>query len=82
MNKPVYLGLLILEISKIVMFQIQYEHVKSKHVYLRRNHGLFGEISKLCYKDRYSFIVYIKTEGINSDFAEGVSTRKVTSAIL
>ena len=72
MNKPVYLGLLILEISKIVMFQIQYEHVKSK----------YGEISKLCYKDRYSFIAYIKTEGINSDFAEGVSTRKVTSTML
>ena len=72
MNKPVYSGLLILEISKMVMFQFQYEHVKSK----------YGEIPKLCYKDTYSFIVYIKTEDINSNFAEDVSTRNVTSTIL
>ena len=31
MNKPVYLGLLILEISKIVMYQFWYDYKKPKY---------------------------------------------------
>ena len=31
MNKPVYLGLSILELSKIVMHKFWYEHVKPKY---------------------------------------------------
>ena len=50
MNKPVYLGRPILEISKIVMYQIQYDYVKLQ----------YGEKAKLCYMDTDSFIGYIK----------------------
>ena len=32
MNKPVYLGLSILELSKIVMYEFWYDYVKPKHV--------------------------------------------------
>ena len=39
MNKPVYLGLSILELSKILMYEFWYNYVKPK----------YGEISKLCY---------------------------------
>ena len=39
MNKPVYLGLPILEISKIVIYQFWYDYVKSK----------FGKNSRLLY---------------------------------
>ena len=39
MNKPVYLGLLILELSKILMYQFWYDYVKPK----------YGEKAKLCY---------------------------------
>ena len=49
MNKPVYLGLSILEICKIVMHESWYDHVKPK----------YGEKAKLCYTDAHSFIVYI-----------------------
>ena len=52
MNKPVYLGLSILEISKIVKYEFWHNYVKPK----------YGEKSKLCYMDTESFIVYIKTE--------------------
>ena len=38
MNKPVYLGLSILEISKILMYEFWYDYVKPK----------YGEKSKLC----------------------------------
>ena len=38
-NKPVYLGLSILELSKISMYEFWYDYVRSK----------YGEITKLCY---------------------------------
>ena len=57
MNKPIYFGLLILEISKIVIHEFCYDYLKSK----------YGEKSKLCYIDRDSFTNYIKAEGIYVD---------------
>ena len=50
MNKPVYLCLSILKISKIVMCHFWYDYVKPK----------YGEKAKLCYMDSDSFIVYKK----------------------
>ena len=50
MNKPVYLGLSILKLSKIVIYEFWYDYVKLK----------YGEKAKLCYMDTGSFIVYIK----------------------
>ena len=54
MNKPVYLGLSMLELSKILMYEFWYDYLKPK----------CGEKTKLCYMDRDSFIVYIKTDDI------------------
>ena len=50
-HKPVYLGLSILEISKIVMYEFWYDHIKSEH----------GEKAKSCYMDTDCCIIYIKT---------------------
>ena len=58
-TKPVYSGLTILEISKIVLFQFWYDYVKAK----------YGERAKLSYRDTDSFTVYIKTEDIDVDIA-------------
>ena len=69
MNKPIYLGLLILELSKTVMQEFWYDYVKPR----------YGEKAKLCYIDTDSFIVYIKTEGIYMDIAKDVVTRFDTS---
>ena len=49
MNKPVYLGLLILELNKIVFHKCWHDYVKPKH----------DEKEKLCEMDTNSFIVYI-----------------------
>ena len=65
MNKSVYLGLSILELSKILMYEFWYDYVKPK----------YGEKAKLCYMDTDSFIVYIKTDDIYKDIAEDVETR-------
>ena len=46
MNEPVYIGLSILEFSKIVMHEFWYDYVKPK----------YGEKSKLCYMDTDSCI--------------------------
>ena len=69
MNKPVYLGLSILELSKIVMYEFWYDYVKPKH----------GEKAKLCYMNIDSFIVYIKPEEINAEFAKVAKTTSETS---
>ena len=54
MNKPVYWGLSILQLSKILMFEFWYDYVKQK----------YDKKAKLCYMDTDSFIVYIKTDDI------------------
>ena len=54
MNETIYLRLLILELSKPLMYDIWYDYVKSK----------YREKAKLCYMDTYSFIVYIKNDDI------------------
>ena len=65
MNKPVYLGLSILELSKILMYHFWYDYVKSE----------YGEKVKLCYMDTDRFIVYITTGYIYKGIAEDVETR-------
>ena len=69
MNKPVYLGLSILELSKILMYEFWYDYVKPK----------YGEKARFCYVDTNSFIVYIKPDDIYKDIAEDVETRLDTS---
>ena len=50
MNKPVYLGLSVLEISKVVMHEFSYDYVKRR----------YEEKIKLCYMDTDTFIVHKK----------------------
>ena len=57
MNKLVYLGLSILDISKTVMYHFWYDYVNPK----------YGQKSKLCYMDTDSFMVYMKIEDIYVD---------------
>ena len=53
-NKPVYLGSSILDLNKTVMYEFLYNYVKPK----------YGENANLCYLDRNSFIVHLKTDDI------------------
>ena len=69
MNHLIYLGLSILEISKIVMYEFWYDYLKPK----------YREKAKLLYVDTDYFIVYIKIEFIYVDIAKDVGTRFDTS---
>ena len=65
MNKPIYLGLSILEISKTLMYEFWYGYLKPK----------YRDNVKLCYMDTDSFIMHIKTEGFYKDMAYHVEKR-------
>ena len=69
MKKPIYLGLSILEISKIIMYEIWYDYIKKK----------YGDIVKLCYMDTDSLIMNIKTKDFYKNIAQDVEERFDTS---
>ena len=52
MNRPIYLDLSILDISKILMYEFWYDYMKPKYC---------NDV-KLCYMDTDSFVMNIKTE--------------------
>ena len=69
MNKPIYLGQAILDISKILMYEFWYDYIKPK----------YGDKARLCYMDTDSLIIYIETEDFYKDAANNVEERFDTS---
>ena len=69
MNKPIYLGLSILEISKLLMYEFWYDYMKPK----------YDDKVKLCYTDTDSFIIHIKTKDFYKDIADDVDKKFDTS---
>ena len=59
MNKPIYFGMSILDISKTLMYEFWYDYIKPK----------YEDAAKLCYMDTDSFIIHIKTEDFYEDIA-------------
>ena len=59
LNKPIYFGMSILDISKTLMCKFWYDYFKPK----------YGDKAKLCYPDTDSFIIHI----INQDYLEDIS---------
>ena len=57
MNKPVYLGMSILDISKTLMYEFWYDYIKPK----------YQDRAKLCYMDTDSFVIHIETEDFYED---------------
>ena len=62
MNKPIYLGMSILDISKTLVYEVCYDYIKTK----------YQDKAKLCYMDTDSFIIHIKTEDFYEDIANDV----------
>ena len=62
MNKPVYLGMSILDSRKTLMYEFWYDYIKPK----------YQDKAKLCYMDTDTFVIYIKTEDFYKDIANDV----------
>ena len=69
MNKPVYLGQVILDLSKTLMYEFHYDYMKPK----------YGSKVQLCYTDTDSFVYEIDTEDFYRDISEDVEVMFDTS---
>ena len=69
MSNPIHLGLSILDISKILMYEFWYDYVKPK----------YNDNIKLCYMDTDSLVMNIKTEDFYKDISNDVEKRFYTS---
>ena len=70
MNKPVYLGQAILDLSKIVMYEFHYDYMKRKYS---------DDSLTLCYMDTNSLIYSIEMDNFYKDIAEDIKDRFDTS---
>ena len=70
MDKPVYLGQAILDLSKTIMYKFHYNYMKQK--YTENN-------MQFCYMDTDSHVYQIKTEDFYADIADIMPTRFDTS---
>ena len=61
-NKPIYIGMSILDISKTLMYEFWYDYIKPK----------YQDRAKLCYMDTDSLIIHIKTKDICKNIANDV----------
>ena len=62
MNKPVYLGMSILDFNKTLMYEFWYDYIKPK----------YRDRAKLCYRETDSLVIHIKTEDFYKDIANYV----------
>ena len=69
MNKPIYLGMCILELSKIIMFDFHYNYIKSK----------YADKAKLLFTDTDSLMYEIQTEDFYKDISGDVKDKFDTS---
>ena len=69
MNKPIYLGMCILDLSKIIMFDFHYNYIKSK----------YADKAKLLFTDTDSLMYEIETEDFYKDISGDVKDKFDTS---
>ena len=59
LNKQAYIGMCILELSKVLMYKFHYDYIKNK----------YDNKSKLLFTDTDSLMCEIKTEDVYEDFS-------------
>ena len=69
MDKPVYLGMCILDLSKTLMYDFHYRYIKTK----------YGDRAKLLFTDTDSFLYEIQTEDFYKDISVDVKDKFDTS---
>ena len=68
-DKPVYLGMCILDLSKTLMFEFHYDYIRRK----------YGDRAKLLFTDTDSFAYEIKTDDFYADIANDIESKFDTS---
>ena len=63
MNKPLYLGQVILDYSKILMYEFWYDYLQP----------MYNDKIELCYMDTDSFIIYVETDYFYKDISNDVN---------
>ena len=61
-NKPIYLGQTVLDLSKTLMFEFWYDYLKP----------MYGDKIRLRYTDTDSFVMHIKTDDFYKDISADV----------
>ena len=74
MNKPVYLGMSILDISETLMYEFWQDFIKPKYQW-----NCIQDKAKLCCMDTDSFVIHINTEDFYQNIANDVEKRFDTS---
>ena len=69
MNKPIYLGQAILNISKTLMYELWHDYIKPK----------YGNKARICYTDTDSFVIFVKTDDFYKYIANDVERLFATS---
>ena len=59
LNKPVYIGMCILKLSKVLMYEFDYDYIKNK----------YDNNSRLLFRDTDSLMYEIKNEDVYEDFS-------------
>ena len=60
LNRPTYIGMCVLDLSKLCMYQFYYDTLKAR----------YGGRVRLCYTDTDSLLVQIQTDDINADLID------------
>ena len=59
LNKPTYIGMCILKLTKVLMYESHYDYIKNK----------YGNNSRVMFTDTGNLLYEIKTEDIYKDFS-------------
>lgn len=62
-DKPIYVGMCVLDISKTILYEFHYAHMKN----------VYGDKCKLCYTDTDSLIYAIETHDIYEDMKQNIN---------